>query len=799
MTLLETNNQSIRNQLVRPEVFVKPVAKSALKLLFGSNGDTMSATLPSWTKEVPDPKLNRAEVEKRLKAYKEKLEKKSNKKGSKDDEKPKSLLSYTAFKSIFYTIWLNFKLMREMKHANKLLPAEVGPRMRKYKWFSWQGWKDYFTDRPKYKRTLVSLEGPMAIKAKQSWVETQRSNYAMYQLGLKALSDKELRSKLREDMPAQARLFAPLIFFVGKRLLSHLIKTIETYMPLQNKVPFLPRAEFEPKLKALKEDYNKAHSSDPIVEIGDPIASGSMNQIFAAKTKSGQKLVVKVTRPDTNSQFLNDCKKYGYYTQLIQSGTDIVYKRKAAAEVDSHVAFLLQEANLSHEHGNAQKLNQARQALGISSFEVVRPLYANGQGMVMNWIEGTDLVDVKDPKQIDKFYASGAVQDISRLLLVAPTKPLDMHGGNFRLGKTGTPFWLDHGRQANLNPEVHTALLKLTTVLYRDLGDKYGTVSLDNLSLETLHAFRELVDLPGKTDNAWLTQVYEVIQLKSQIIALEEEKDTLGYMSQDQQRRAAIKTQLAKLQPELQEKQKPIVALLRHLLTPVSDSLHTLNEKTKKEAERATDQKAETSEDSLYHTSLFSIWANYELYRTKAANGFADLPKLSTEPISKADIQQYYEKYRGFARPMFWAPQQDDATLIQEIGARSPQDFVNAFNNYTRDLSPIAVGEEKQHLDEIARQVEYNPTDTTAADKLKTALTTLLKTDSRDRRNLLKVYRVNQSTKTFVKTMIADLNRETGLTQTPEQEQKLQQSLLKAIRDDFDLSYSWSYIENRTV
>ena len=91
----------------------------------------------------------------------------------------------------------------------------------------------------------------------------------------------------------------------------------------------------------------------------------------------------------------------------------------------------------------------------------------------------------------------------------------------------------------------------------------------------------------------------------------------------------------------LDKAQEPVAKFLNKLFARADWLANQQEKEVKKDAPSAATTDARSKYDSKsHHHSLFSVWTNYEMLTSKAANGIGDLPALSKEPLSKLDIKK---------------------------------------------------------------------------------------------------------------------------------------------------------------
>lgn len=731
-------------------------------ILFGKDSvrfGNAEGTLPDWAKKVPDPTYTLFQQAEDQKDYFDKLDK--GKKGL-----------FTAitglYKRVWFLYWNNRKYNASEKMGYKTLPEPVRKRIGKYKWRSLEGWRDRLrawkdliicpsdknrTEKTgRYKRMLITLMGPMQIKYTQAKVTKERAHdLPMYELILGFLSDKDTMKKLYEQMRKKCektkqmgmyyifRVFSFVATPIAKIVLKRKILDIKDHLPLLNKVEKLPKSDFEAQLKKAKEEYNQteAGKADPIESIGEALASGSIAQVFSAKTKSGKAMVIKALRPDATPAFFENMRPYAYYLQLLQTGTKAGQKARAAKEVESYTHFLIKECQLNNEKAHAELLKTEADRLGVTEPQILVPDFAtsDGRSLVSTKFGDKDLADLSLTEMNP--YKAKAVPGILKLVLLGNAKSLDMHDGNFRVNTADKSMkLLDHGRQVEVNENVHQALLNLTKAI-----------------LEV--RYPDLYDLYNKKTKAALAKLFELTPNSpwSQLLASDKKED-----------------------------REKLETFLRQLTTPVKKSLEREKEHN---ASEGNNKKREEAENQIgREISLFSIWCNYELLSSQTINGIGALPALCKNPISKQDVEHYYTKLINFARPYFTSPFQpsEESTLLSQAKQLDIAQWCEILQKSWRVSSKLKINYEDISAVQVPDPAKAKLEE--AAQRIKTIVESTLTTPGESKRQLLQlVYQHNhaiQLADQLIESLYGTTSKEAKTRQT------VRKSILWALNSDFD-------------
>ena len=659
------------------------------QITFGANADAVNLAktvrfgsefaghISEWAKKVSDPPMTQSSLTEAMdKKQKETEAEYQRLKTTVSPEAADKYRKQAGSRLMLDMVGMNLKLAYfQWRYSDSLVPAQVKNRVNTYKWLSFGGWRDWLTDNNHYQRMLVTLRGPIYIKEKQAWVQAQQAGpKQMYELALKQFADpqKMFADTGLNEMPWAKRTAAKAMFYIMRPLarffINRQLKTIQALQPLQNKVPELPKSFFKAELALLEKEYNSRNASDPIVSIDDKaLASGSIGQVYKAKTRSGVFKAIKVARPDATQAFFEAYQPYAYYNELFRTGTSVNQKARACVEVENNTRFLTGESNLGREKTNADMLKDELHRLGINSnLEILAPDFASstGRSLVSAFVPGKDLTDMKT-EEVDGIKEQTVPKVLDALLFSKTCKPLDIHNGNFRKKQDKDVLaWLDFGRQANLNAGVfqHLNDLSVAVMALPGYDGEHG--------LSSKLVSKTLVDLFSATPASPWAKAAQAIHASNEAIdKLETELNgpvdpntgerpiiMLGFRRHADH--ATLEPQLRALKAaretgELKGQIDQLGGLVASLFAPASQLLAIEQRKNLADTGRAGGAGAGAGSKHYYSSSLLSVWANYELMSKKLQNGVADLPALCVNAVSKNDLSNYYEKTRQFMRPYF--------------------------------------------------------------------------------------------------------------------------------------------------
>lgn len=737
---------------------------------FGGKQDVFfgSSALPDWTKGVNDPKVTELTLEKLKKehieasdkeALKRSRENKANQKNKgQNTNNPGIQFSLTPLKNLYAIRRMEKKIKNERERASeKYLPEVNKKALSRYK-FTPRNWyfKLYPFAGPDLKR--LRMQGPDALKEAQDTAQRESSvdkprserNIAYIKAILK---DKKEFNRQCESLKGIQKYFAKLLTPVMYRLFVFLekqkINRINRDTKVLNQVPPIPKKDFQKQLDELKDIYNKKHTNDPIVEIGDAIKAGSIGQVFGGKTKSGKKLVLKVVKPEITPQYLDDYRKFLYFRYLVKNGTEQATKQQAALQIANIVDLLKEEANPEQENLNTQAMKKAVGAVGITSFDVPEISASSKHGFIMPYVGDKDFQEISDSETRTK-HVNNITPDLLRFLTFSNAKPLDIHAGNVRIGEK--PFLIDHGRQANLNENVHKAFLNLLTVVYSQQSkDAHDLVK----SKEVRQALKALYQLKPNAENAYLKSLNNLDQLEQ----------TSGTTEKQALEKA--------LQPDMDKVSNLIFELLDNPEQREWDKHH-----------------GKKSQQTNLRPFLLTTWTNYS-----SKSNELGLPPLTDKPIAAQDLERYQKRTKDFMQSYFPSKYRSTGE-VKLAQLEQDKELIAALRNEDIDslsdhagIDPSSYPLDPQKAAE-KKQAQLKNLEEARAENKKFINDALDGNDKHSKQFFLHQYKIRRRIESSAQTITRELNKLSHNNLSNSQLRTLEENLQSAIKSDFDTDCS---------
>ena len=220
---------------------------------------------------------------------------------------------------------------------------------------------------------------------------------------------------------------------------------------LQDKLPAFPTND----AKAVIEEELDSPIEDIFSEFGDPVAAASIAQVHpAVLAETGQKVAVKVIRPDIERAFRKDIDAFYFAANFIEVLSPATRRLKPSEVIGHFDATCQGELDLRLEAAGASEYYD--NTVKDEGFSVPRIFWNSSSKSVltMEWVDGIALGDR------DALVASGHdLNALGRRLLEMFLKHAlrdgyfhaDLHQGNLKLGPNGDLVALDFGIMGRLD------------------------------------------------------------------------------------------------------------------------------------------------------------------------------------------------------------------------------------------------------------------------------------------------------------------------------------------------------------
>ena len=255
---------------------------------------------------------------------------------------------------------------------------------------------------------------------------------------------------------------------------------------LQDQLPCFPN---EVAYRFIEEELG-AIPDDIYAEISpQPIAAASLGQVYRARLKTGEKVAVKVQRPDIIRRITLDI--YIMRSLSIWAQKNIKRLRSDLVAITDELAGrIFEEVNYIQEGRNAERFAELYGHLPEIYVPQIYWEYTGRRVLTMEWVEGTKLTNIREiqAQGIDAAHLVEVGVNCSlRQLLEHGFFHADPHPGNLLATPNGKLAYLDFGMMSNIKPYQRYGLIEAVVHLVnRDfdaLGQDY--INLEFLTPET--------------------------------------------------------------------------------------------------------------------------------------------------------------------------------------------------------------------------------------------------------------------------------------------------------------------------
>ncbi|MBS3097368.1 AarF/ABC1/UbiB kinase family protein [Candidatus Woesearchaeota archaeon] len=248
---------------------------------------------------------------------------------------------------------------------------------------------------------------------------------------------------------------------------------------LQDKVKAAPFNEIEKEIeKELKKPIKNLFSSFN----EKPIASASISQVYEAKLKSGDKVAVKIQRPNVKNIMKTDIEIMIYIAKLIEKNMPEIRKYNPTKIVEEFADWTERELDFRIEARNAKKFYKNFQGSRTIHIPRVYDEYTTPNILVTEFIEGIELHDIEKIKKnkldFGKIIKNG-FDAILTQVFVHGFFHGDPHPGNILIMKNNVIGLVDFGIVGYFNEDLKTKSISLLYGIIEDDLDKVADTFLE--------------------------------------------------------------------------------------------------------------------------------------------------------------------------------------------------------------------------------------------------------------------------------------------------------------------------------
>src|SRR3989338_3707397 len=280
-----------------------------------------------------------------------------------------------------------------------------------------------------------------------------------------------IRAKLKHNIPLTKRLMIKLKKSEERKPEVMLRKTIERLGPtfikfgqilsirpdlipkeyckeLEKLLDKVPEFSFNEAKDALEKEFGKKLDSIFLHFEKKPIASASISQVHKAILRTGEKVAVKIQRPNIKRLIETDIEIMMYFAKLLESHVDNLKKFKPAKIVSEFKDWTERELDFRLEARNAKRFYQNFKGSKTVRIPKVYDELTSGKVLTLDFIDGVELHNLDEIKKrkldFNEIIKNG-FDAIMTQVFVHGIFHADPHPGNIIVLKDNSIAFIDFG------------------------------------------------------------------------------------------------------------------------------------------------------------------------------------------------------------------------------------------------------------------------------------------------------------------------------------------------------------------
>lgn len=254
---------------------------------------------------------------------------------------------------------------------------------------------------------------------------------------------------------------------------------LEALADLQDEGEIIPYEEVE---KIFREEIGQRISKAFREFEQEPMASASIGQVHRATLLSGQKVAVKIQRPDVRKRFVEDLDTLMTISEKAEKFSSAAKKFSLHDTIEELRYILLQELDYTREAKNLSLLKENLKEFKYLFVPAPVQDYYSQKVLTMEFVEGQKVTSLS-PMALMEMPREEFVQDLIhgylKQIVVDGFAHADPHPGNVHITKDHKLALMDLGMVARFSETMQEKILKIMMNLGNHEGDRMVDVLLE--------------------------------------------------------------------------------------------------------------------------------------------------------------------------------------------------------------------------------------------------------------------------------------------------------------------------------
>ncbi|MBX0293948.1 ABC1 kinase family protein [Haloarcula nitratireducens] len=317
------------------------------------------------------------------------------------------------------------------------------------------------------------------------------------------------RSVTSEDRTQRARRLKATFLDLGPAFikLGQMLSTrpdalpreyIDVLAELQDKVPPDPWADIEPLLER--------ELGGPVAERFDefdtsPISGASLGQVYEAEL-DGQRVAVKVLRPDIRERVESDLRVLSTLTPILTYGADPAQAFTLENLTEEFAATIRREMDYAHEARMLREIGESFADTDDVAIPDVVEGHSTDRVVTMSYVDGVKIDDVArlDELGVDRERLVQRLEEVYIRMIVEDGRfHADPHPGNLAVQPDGTLVFYDFGMTGHLGSRTREQLMEF-----------YVGLATDDVN-RVMDAFVAMGALDPMADREVMREAFEIV------------------------------------------------------------------------------------------------------------------------------------------------------------------------------------------------------------------------------------------------------------------------------------------------